>query len=111
MQQDFLGRMMEMRFGMDKELQAEHHKQEELEFEQKKERLENDIQAKRAQERAELAYNVMHDVQAVHQGIDSYLKLVMNSDLTLPPEEWEMMCRELRGKSNLMKEMVDSAQS
>lgn len=84
-------KMMEMRFGMDKE------------------RVVNDMQKQKALNRAELAYNVMHDVQAVHQGVDGYLRMMMDPTLTPPPEDWNMMCREVKLKSNLLRDLVDSA--
>ena len=84
-------RMMEMRFGLDKE------------------RVTNDIQKQKALNRAEMAYNVMHDVQAVHQGVDGYLRMMMDPALTPPPEDWDMLCREVKRKSALLRDLVDSA--
>ena len=102
-------KMMEMRFGLDRELKEEQRRQSELEFNQKKERLESNMQTRRALTRVELAYNVMHDVQAVHQGVDGYLRMMMDPTLTPPPEDWNMMCREVKLKSNLLRDLVDSA--
>lgn len=102
-------KMMEMRFGLDRELKEEQRRQSELEFNQKKERLESNMQTRRALNKVELAYNVMHDVQAVHQGVDGYLRMMMDPTLTPPPEDWNMMCREVKLKSNLLRDLVDSA--
>lgn len=102
-------KMMEMRFGLDRELKEEQRRQSELEFNQKKERLESNMQTRRALNKVELAYNVMHDVQAVHQGVDGYLRMMMDPTLTPSPEDWNMMCREVKLKSNLLRDLVDSA--
>ena len=65
--------------------------------------------ARHERSKAEMLYQVLHDVQAVHQGVDSYLEILMNSDLELSKSEWELMCHEVRSKSNLVGEMVDCA--
>ena len=102
-------KMMEMRFGLDRELPEELRRQAEKEFDKQKERLENYRQTKRAMGKAELVSHILHDLQAVHQGVDSYLQLMTNSDLTLAQDEWDMICREVKNKSNLVREMVDCA--
>ena len=86
-----LMKMMEIRFGLDKE------------------RVAKDMQARRALNKAELAYNVLHDVQAVHQGVDGYLRMMMDPALSPSQEDWDMMCREVKKKSHLLRDLVDSA--
>ena len=81
----------------------------ELDFTRKKERLASSRQTRRAMSKVDLMWNVLHDVQAVHQGIDSYLRLMLNSDLSVPKEEWDMMCSEMKKKSSLLTEIVDSS--
>lgn len=79
----------------------------ELDFTRKKERLASSRQTRRAMSKVDLMWNVLHDVQAVHQGIDSYLRLMLNSDLSVPKGEWDMMCSEMKKKSSLLTEIVD----
>ena len=99
---------MNMRFGIDRELRAEQQRLSEREFEHKKELLANDQLARKAQNKVDMVYNVLHDVQAVHQGADSYLRLLINgSNTMLVRDEWEFMCRELSKKSTLLRDLVD----
>lgn len=102
-------KMSEMRFGLNTELRQQKERNTELEISRQKERVENNLQTKKALNKVDLVYNILHDVQAVHQGVDSYLRMVMDSELTPPQEEWEMMCREMKRKSNLVRDLVDSA--
>ena len=60
-------------------------------------------------DKAELVSHILQDLHAVHQGVDSYLQLMMNSDLILAQDEWDMICKEVKNKSNLVREMVDCA--
>ena len=100
---------MNMRFGIDRELRAEQQRLSEREFEQKKELVANVQQTKKALNKVDLVYNILHDVQAVHQGVDSSLRLMMDSNLGLSSAEWEFMCHDTKKKSNLLTEMVDCA--
>ena len=65
--------------------------------------------ARREHSKARMLYQVLHDVQAVYQGVDSYLEILMNSELKLDQCDWDMMCHEVRSKSSLVGEMVDCA--
>lgn len=96
-----------LRIGMDKMLNEEKALQAEMEFTHKKELLECERRLKRTLNKLDMACKVLYDVQAVHQGVDSYMQLLLNSDLALPKSEWDMMCAEVRKKSNLLNEIVD----
>ncbi len=76
---------------------------------QQKELVASRQKALRARSKAEVLYQVLHDVQAVHQGVDSYLEILMNSELALGKADWDEVCREVRSKSRLVAEMVDCA--
>ena len=102
-------KMSQMRFDLDSELKQEKNRQKALEFSQQKEKLASEKQTKRALNKVDLVYNILHDVQAVHQGVDSYLRVVMDSNLALSHTEWEAACSEIKKKSNLLSEMVDCA--
>lgn len=65
--------------------------------------------ARHEHSKAKMLYQVLHDVQAVYQGVDSYLEILMNSELKLDQCDWDMMCHEVRSKSSLVGEMVDCA--
>ncbi len=64
---------------------------------------------RQAASKADMLYQVLHDVQAVHQGVDSYLEILMNSDLQLSHDDWQLMCHDVRDRSRLLTEMVDGA--
>ena len=65
--------------------------------------------ARREHSKAKMLYQVLHDVQAVYQGVNSYLEILMNSELNLDKCDWELLCQEVRSKSALVSEMVDCA--
>ena len=78
-------------------------------LEHQKELVNTMKKARHERSKADMLYQVLHDVQAVHQGVDSYLEILMNSDLELCKGDWELLCHEVRSKSNLVGEMVDCA--
>ena len=102
-------KLMQKRFEFDSELQLERDRQSAVELLQKKELVANVQQTKKALNKVDLVYNILHDVQAVHQGVDSSLRLMMDSNLGLSSAEWEFMCHDTKKKSNLLTEMVDCA--
>lgn len=71
--------------------------------------VDNVKKTKHALSKVELVYNILHDVQAVHQGVDSCLRLIMDSNVTPSQQEWESTCSDIKRKSNLLSEMVDCA--
>ena len=71
--------------------------------------FENLQHQKNVKSKEKLVYNILHDVQAVHQGVDGYVRVIMDSDLTLPQDEWDMLRDEVKRKSHLLRDLVDGA--
>lgn len=102
-------KLIQKNFEFNSELQLERDRQEAIELLQKKERLESDKKTKKALSKVDLVYDILHDVQAVHQGIYGFLKLIMDPALTLPEKEMEFLRLETKKKSRLLRDMVDCA--
>ncbi len=64
---------------------------------------------RQAASKAEMLYQVLQDVQAVHEGVNSYLEILMNSELQLSHDDWNTMCHDVRNRSRLLAEIVDGA--
>ena len=93
---------LNMNFNHKKEMQEKH-------LEHQKQRLMVEKQAKKALSRVDLVYAILHCVQAVHQGIDSSMRVIVDSNLaiTVSNDDWEQMCHATMSRSNLLRDLVD----
>ena len=90
----------DMDFNLKRELQQRH-------LEHQKQRLVAEKQTRKALNKVDLVYAILHDVQAVLQGLSGYQQIMLDSNLTLPKEEELMVNHEVSTKTKLLTEMVD----
>jgi signal transduction histidine kinase len=90
----------DMDYHLKRELQQTH-------LEHQKQRLVAEKQTRKALNKVDLVYAILHDVQAVLQGLSGYQQIMLDSNLTLPKEEEQMVNHEVSTKTKLLTEMVD----
>lgn len=90
----------DMDYHLKRELQQTH-------LEHQKQRLVAEKQTRKALNKVDLVYAILHDVQAVLQGLSGYQQIMLDSNLTLPKEEEQMVNHEVATKTKLLTEMVD----
>ena len=63
----------------------------------------------KARLKAEFTINILQEVQTLQVGLDSYLKLFADPDMSIPPNVWERTSRLLQRRAAQMQAMVDGA--
>ena len=53
-------------------------------------------------------YKVLYEVQKLHEGMTSYMKLFRSANLRPGQEEWNMVCNQMDERADYIREMVDS---
>lgn len=69
------------------------------------------VDSRRAEQKlrlkAEFTINILQEVQTLQVGLDSYLKLFADPDMSIPPNVWERTSRLLQRRAAQMQAMVD----
>ena len=65
--------------------------------------------ARKAQSKVEFMYNILYEVQALQEGLDSYMKLFSSPDMTMSCEDWSETSRLLIKRVDQMSATVNSA--
>lgn len=63
----------------------------------------------KAQGKAEFMNNILQEVQTLQVGLDSYLKVFSDPDMTVPPREWERTSQLLLRRTAQLQAVVNGA--
>ena len=64
-------------------------------------------QAKVMQSKLDFLHGVLGEVQCQHEGMTSYLKLLMSDDINPTQTEWKMACDHMKKRASVLTEMVN----